>query len=265
MFLRFVIFLVHIHDSADVVDSIHAQLCKWRHLSTDRRTLAGVQSKNRQLWSDEVLRDVRDEVERSGCACVLRQRKVFIEVSEVGRERKQVIRTRPVLQPEAGRTLQAVFELIPEARRWYVNPGNAIYRRRAATPRKSGRSPDVRPEPRPRTCNKDGQRALPVLLEHVKVLGRDPCLRQTKQSTVVKKSGRATTVICRFTRIIYIKTVAVDVAVNAVLLVRCRLRSFVRRWLRCWRAGWLIAFFRLPLLPVLWCSGPGGSETIDNG
>ena len=243
MFVRFVVFLIHIHDSADVVDSIHTQLCQWRHLSTDCWTLAGVQSENRQFRSNEVLGNVRDEMERSGCACVLRQRKVFVEVSEVGRERKQVVRTRPVLQPEARRTLQAVFELIPKACRRYVNPSNAIDSRRAATPSKSSRSPDVRPEPRPRTCNKDGQRTLPVLLEHVKVLGRNPRLRQTKQSAVVKKSRRATTVICRFTCVIYIKTVAIDVAINAVLLVRCWLRSFVRRRLRCRRASWLIAFF----------------------
>ena len=84
------------------------------------------------------------------CSRVVRQRQMIVEVSEMSRERQQVVGTRPVLQPQVRRSLQSVLELVPEPRGRHVDPRDAVHGRRAAAPRQRRRPPDVSAEPRPR-------------------------------------------------------------------------------------------------------------------
>jgi len=54
---------------------------------------------------------------------------MIVEVSEMSRERQQVVGTRPVLQPKVRRSLQSVLELVPEPRGWHVDPRDAVHGR----------------------------------------------------------------------------------------------------------------------------------------
>ena len=260
MLLRFV-FLADVDDRGHVVHNVHFQLRQRRHLSADGRTLPGVQFKDGQLRADEILGNVRDEMQWAGRAGVLGQRQMFVEVAQVRGERQKVVGTRPVLQPQVRRTFQSVLELIPEPRRRDVDPGDAVDRRRAATASQRARSPNVRPEPRARTRHEDRHRALPVLVERVHVLQRHPSLRQTQQSTVVNELRRGA--ISRLSGFIHVQTVAVDVAVDAVLLARRRVRRLVRRRLRRRRSRRLVVVFRQFLLPVLRRSRSCRPQAVD--
>jgi len=261
--MRFVVLLVDIHDSTDVVDNIDSQLGQWRHLPADGRTLSGVKSENGQLRSDEVFWNVGDQVHRSGRAGVLGQRKVLIKVSEMGSEREKVVRTRPVLQPEVRSTLEAVLELVPEPCRWNVDAGHSVDRRRSTTSGKGGRSPDIRPKPRPRPGHEDRHRTLPVLLESVHVLWGDPCFGEAQKPTMVQKFRGAAAAIPRFTGFIHVQTVTVDVAIDTVLLVRRQFRHFVRGRLRGRGSDRLFVVLRQFLLPVLRSSRTHWSQTVD--
>jgi len=63
------------------------------------------------------------------CSRVVRQRQMIVEVSEMSRERQQVVGTWPVLQPEVRCSLQSVLELVPEPRGWHVDPRDAVHGR----------------------------------------------------------------------------------------------------------------------------------------